>query len=375
MKRKLSHKFSTGVLVRLLLCLSAAIVTVRLAVCPAGAAPEVSARCAILLDAASGRVLWEKNAGRRNLIASTTKIMTGLLAAEAGNLDEEFTIPPEAVGIEGSSLYLKEGEKLTREQLLYGMMLRSGNDAAVALALATAGSVENFVARMNERAAELRLTGTHFANPNGLDDDGNYSTARDLAVLAQTAMENETFAKVVGTKEYRFGNRVLTNHNKLLWRCEGVVGVKTGYTKAAGRLLVSAAERDGRRLIAVTIDAPNDWADHAALLDYGYSEYTQTVLVPAGARIGAARVAGGKALLVQAVLTKELAYPLLPGEEPELRLNLPEFVYAPVETAELAGSVQAVLDGKVVAEAPLRWRNEVPAQEKQKNWFEKLFKK
>ena len=359
---------------RLLSGLAAAL-ALTLTICPIEAAPEVSARSAILMDAASGRILCEKNAERKSLIASTTKIMTGLLAAEAGELDEEFTIPPEAVGIEGSSLYLKEGEKLTREQLLYGLMLRSGNDAAVALALAVSGDVESFVTRMNERAAELGLTDTHYANPNGLDDDGNYSTARDLAALTRTAMENETFAKVVGTKQYRFGNRVLVNHNKLLWRCEGAVGVKTGYTKKAGRLLVSAAEREGRRLIAVTIDAPSDWADHRALLDYGYSEYAQTVLLPAGARIGAARVVGGQSLLVQAVLTRELSYPLLPGEEPELRLNLPEFVYAPVETAELAGSVQAVLDGEVVAEVPLRWRNEVPAQEQRKNWFERLFGK
>ena len=335
--------------------------------------PKLSARSAILVDADSGRVLCEKDAERRSLIASTTKIMTGLLAAEAGGLETEFVIPPEAVGIEGSSLYLREGEKLTREELLYGLMLRSGNDAAVALAIATAGDVASFVERMNERAAELGLTDTHFANPNGLDDDGNYSTARDLAALARTAMDNEVFAEVVGTREYRCGNRVLVNHNKLLWRCEGVVGVKTGYTKKAGRLLVSAAERDGRRLIAVTIDAPNDWADHAALLDYGYTEFTRTVLLPAGARIGAARVIGGRVLLAQAVLTRELSYPLLPGEEPELRLNLPEFVYAPVETAAIAGSVQAVLDGEVVAEVPLRWRNEVPVQEKRKSWLERLF--
>lgn len=377
MKQKLSPKPARGICApgKLWRGLTAAALTITLAICPVGAAPELSARSAILVDAASGRVLCEKNAGRKSLIASTTKIMTGLLVAEAGKLDEEYTIPPEAVGIEGSSLYLREGETLTREQLLYGLMLRSGNDAAVALALAVAGDVESFVARMNGRAAELGLTDTHFANPNGLDDDGNYSTARDLAALTRTAMENETFAKVVGTKEYRFGNRVLINHNKLLWRCEGAVGVKTGYTKKAGRLLVSAAERDGQRLIAVTIDAPSDWADHAALLDYGYSEYTRTVLLPAGARIGAARVVGGESVLVQAVLTRELSYPLLPGEEPELRLNLPEFVYAPVETAELAGSVQAVLDGEVVAEVPLRWRNGVRAQERRKNWLERLFGK
>ncbi len=341
----------------------------------AAAAPGISARSAIVVDAASGRVLYEKDADRKSLIASTTKIMTGLLAAEAGNLEEPFEIPPEAVGIEGSSLYLREGEVLTREQLLYGMMLRSGNDAAVALAIATAGSVEDFVVRMNERAAELGLSGTHFANPNGLDDEDNYSTARDLARLARAAMENKTFAGVVGSKQYRFGNRVLVNHNKLLWRYEGAAGVKTGYTKAAGRLLVSAAERNGQRLIAVTIDAPSDWADHKALLDYAYTACPRTVLIPAGARIGASRVVGGKALLAQCLLTGDLACPLFPGEEPELRLNLPEFVYAPVVAAEKAGTVQAVLNGEVVAEALLRWRSEVPVQDSPKSFWERLFRK
>ncbi len=341
--------------------------------CPAQAAPGVSAKRAILLDAASGRVLYEKAADERGLIASTTKIMTGLLAAEAGHLDEPFTIPPEAVGIEGSSLYLKAGEQLTREQLLYGMMLRSGNDAAVALAIATAGSVEAFVARMNERAAELGLSGTHFANPNGLDDEGNYATARDLAMLARAAMENETFAAVVSTKRCQFGERVLVNHNKLLWRYDGAVGVKTGYTKAAGRILVSAAERDGRRLIAATLDAPSDWADHAALLDYGFSAYRDAVLIPAGAKLGAARVVGGTALLAQCVLTEDLRYPLLPGEEPEVRVCLPPFVFAPVQAAQEAGCVQALLDGKVVAQAPLRYLKEIPEREEPKGWFQRIF--
>lgn len=354
---------------------AAALAAAAVLSCSAAAAPGISARSAIVLDAASGRVLYEKDADRKSLIASTTKIMTGLLAVEAGNLEEPFEIPPEAVGIEGSSLYLREGEVLTREQLLYGMMLRSGNDAAAALAIATAGSVEDFVAQMNERAAELGLSATHFANPNGLDDEDNYSTARDLALLARAAMENETFAKVVGSKQYRFGNRVLVNHNKLLWRYEGASGVKTGYTRAAGRLLVSAAERDGQRLIAVTVDAPSDWADHKALLDYGYTACPRTVLIPAGARIGASRVVGGKALLAQCLLTEDLACPLFPGEEPELRLNLPEFVYAPVVTAEKAGTVQAVLNGEVVAEALLRWRSEVPAQDGPKGFWERLFRK
>ncbi len=343
---------------------------------PVHAAPGVSARSAILVDAASGRVLYEKNADERSLIASTTKIMTGLLVSEAGRLDEVFVIPPEAVGIEGSSLYLREGEQLTREQLLYGMMLRSGNDAAVALALATAGSVDAFVAEMNERAAELGLADTRFANPNGLDDEGNYSTARDLASLARAAMENETFRRVVATKEYRFGDRVVVNHNKLLWRCEGAVGVKTGYTRAAGRLLVSAAERDGRRLIAVTINDPSDWTDHAALLDYGFSAFASRVLSPDGAAPGAVEVIGGTSALAQCRQQGDLVYPMCEGETAELRVCLPRFVFAPVAAGERAGCIQAIIDGRVAAEAPLVWRSSVPAQpEKPKSLLQRLFGK
>ena len=178
--------------------------------------------------------------------------------------------PPEAAGIEGSSLYLKAGDTRSVRELLYGLMLRSGNDAAAALAVCCDGSVEAFVARMNTRARELGLRQTHFANPSGLDDEDHYSTARELALLARAAMENRTFREVVSTRSITIDGRTMTNHNKLLWRYEGALGVKTGYTRTAGRILVGAAERDGRRLIAVTIADPNDWADHAALYDYGF---------------------------------------------------------------------------------------------------------
>ncbi len=233
--------------------------------------PSVSAQSAILYDCTASRVLYEKNADKKALIASTTKIMTGLLIAEQCDLDEDVSIPEEAVGVEGSSLYLKNGEVLSVGDLLYGLMLQSGNDAAVALAIHCGGSVEAFVSMMNEKADELHLSGAHFANPNGLDDEGNYATARDLALLTQYALENETFAEVVSTKTATLGgNRAVTNHNKLLWRYDGCIGVKTGFTRAAGRILVSAAERDGRRLVAVTIGAPDDWNDHTKLLDYGF---------------------------------------------------------------------------------------------------------
>ena len=223
----------------------------------------VSARNAYVLDAVSGRVLFERNADRQSLIASTTKIMTALIVCEQCNVLDRMRIPKEAVGIEGSSMYLREGEILTLQELLYGLMLSSGNDAATALAIYCGGTVEGFAELMNDKARILGLTGTHFVNPHGLDAPGHYSTARDLAVLGAYAMENPIFARTVSAKSVRIGDRYLTNHNKLLWRLDGAEGIKTGYTQAAGRILVSSASRDDRRLLAVTIDAPDDWNDHA----------------------------------------------------------------------------------------------------------------
>lgn len=352
--------------------LSAAVLFLSL---PVAAAPGVSARSAILMDAATGRVLYEKDADRQSLIASTTKIMTGLLTAESGRLSEEISVPPEAVGIEGSSLYLKAGECLTVEELLYGLMLQSGNDAAVALAITLAGSVEDFVARMNERAAELGLTSTHFANPNGLDDDGNYATARDLGRLAAAALQNETFRQVVSTKEYAFGERHLTNHNKMLWRYDGAVGVKTGFTKAAGRLLVSAAERDGRRLIAVTINAPDDWNDHTALLDYGFSAMTMETILSDGQPLGSVPVIGGRAVLCRCAVKGEIACGLLLGEKAEVQLLLPRFVFAPVVAGSHAGWAEVRIDGAVVGRAELVWASgaAVLPEKEPRNFFERLF--
>ena len=233
--------------------------------------PQVSAKSAALLDGTTGECLCEKNGDQRALIASTTKIMTGLLVCEAGDLDRTVTVPETAAGTEGSSMYLKSGETLTRRELLYGMMLHSGNDAALTLAISVSGSEAAFVRQMNRRACALNLTQTHFANPHGLDSGENYSTALDLVRLAQAALQNEQFRAVVSTKTITCAGRTLTNHNKLLWRYDGCIGVKTGYTRHAGRILVSAAERGGRMLIAVTISDPDDWRDHVSLLDYGFA--------------------------------------------------------------------------------------------------------
>ena len=248
--------------------------------------PQVSAKSAALLDGTTGECLYEKNGDQRALIASTTKIMTCLLVCEAGDLDRTVTVPETAAGTEGSSMYLKSGETLTRRELLYGMMLHSGNDAALTLAISISGSEAAFVRQMNRRACALNLTQTHFANPHGLDSGENYSTALDLARLAQAALQNEQFRAVVSTKTITCAGRTLTNHNKLLWRYDGCIGVKTGYTRHAGRILVSAAERGGRMLIAVTISDPDDWRDHVSLLDYGFAVLgSDTPVYPQNRRI------------------------------------------------------------------------------------------
>ena len=309
--------------------------------------PAVSAGRGVLMDADTGELLWSRHPDTPGLIASTTKIMTAWLACQAGDLDRPVTVPAEAVGVEGSSLYLKEGEVLTRRELLYGAMLQSGNDAALALAIDTAGSEAAFVERMNEAALRLGLQNTRFANPHGLDSEGNYGSARDLALLAAAALEDPEFRRAASTKSVAVsGDRVLTNHNRLLWRCPGCIGVKTGYTRAAGRLLVSAAERMGRRLICVTVNDPDDWNDHMALLDWGFAQYRVEQLAAAGRPL--MKAPGGAVLLAGC----DLRLALRPGETPRL-------VYLPGLASSLtgadAGTVKVYLNGKCVAELPAAW--------------------
>ena len=254
-------------------------------------AMEVSATAAVLMDADSGRLLYEKNGEKRMLIASTTKLMTALVALEQGGLQQEITVTGSHMA-EGSSMYLRPGEKLTLETLLYGLLLSSGNDAALAVTECMGGAAP-FVARMNEKAAELGMENTHFANPNGLDDEEHYSTAEDMAKLAAAAMNDPVLRRVASTRTARIGGRTLTNHNKLLSRVEGCVGLKTGYTKAAGRTLVSCAERDGVRLVAVTLQDGDDWNDHASLYEQGFRVLRPVKAVERGLRLAAERAVGG----------------------------------------------------------------------------------
>ena len=335
----------------------------------------ISAQKAMLLDAQTGRVLYEKEADSRSLIASTTKIMTALVICEQCNVLDRMQIPKEAVGIEGSSMYLREGEVLTLQELLYGLMLHSGNDAATALAIYCGGTVEGFAQLMNDKAHRLGLTGTHFENPHGLDSPNHYSTARDLAILAAYAMKNPIFARTVSAKNVRVGERSLQNHNKLLWRVEGADGVKTGYTKAAGRILVSSATRDGRRLICVTINDGNDWADHAALLEDGFSRYTQTQILKEGDFVGTVELMSGEADRVQLLAAEDFSYPLAADEKAEILLSGPGFAYAPVVQGEQAGVAYICIDGKAVGQVPVVYGQTVEQEkvpEKKpfwKRWF------
>ena len=322
-----------------------------------------------MLDAVSGRSLYEKNANERSLIASTTKIMTALIVCEQCNVLDRMRIPKEAVGIEGSSMYLQEGEILTLQELLYGLMLSSGNDAAVALAIYCGGTVEGFAELMNDKARNLGLHGTHFENPNGLDSPSHYSTAKDLAVLAAYAMENPIFAKTVSTKNLKIGNRYLTNHNKLLWRVEGADGVKTGFTKAAGRILVSSAARQGRRIIAVTIDDGDDWNDHAALLETGFSRYVHREIVKAGERIDTLEVLGGQTRQVEILAGEDFGYALAPEETPQIVYPGPGFTYAPAVAGEDAGYAYILVQGKAVGKIPVTYGETIEQEETEETPF------
>ena len=320
----------------------------------ASSPPELSAVSAVLMDAESGRVLFEQNAHEKRAIASVTKLMTALVAVESGRrMEETVTIRPEWTGIEGSSIYLRAGETVTLETLLYGLLLNSGNDAAVAVASHCAGSVDAFVEQMNHRARSLGMEQTNFTNPSGLSDDGHYSTAYDMALLAKACSKNDIVAKIMATKCAVFGTRSFTNHNKLLWRYKGCIGMKTGFTEAAGRTLVSGARRNGRTLIAVTLNAPNDWNDHASLFDYGFEAFSHQTLRTGGEVICDMPVQGSLVRFVPVVSESGMSYPLADGEQirQSIVLNCP--LITPIEAGDCLGKMSFYLDETLIGEINL----------------------
>lgn len=323
--------------------------------------PETSARSAALLDVASGRLLYEKDAHRRMPIASVTKIMTAIVAIEHGNLSDRVAVSSRAEGVEGSSIYLKTGERIPLEHLLYGLMLRSGNDAAVAIAEHVGGSVEGFVYMMNEKAEYLGLSDTHFANPHGLDHPEHYSTAADLARLAAYAMRNPTFREIVSTEVKTVPwpgeewHRKWYNKNKMLRFYRWADGVKTGYTKKAGRTLVSSATRDGRRLVSVTLNAPDDWNDTMRLFEFGFQEFTPVQVVKKGQAFDFARVPDEKDRVLQAVAAADFVYPL--SEDERNRIRVEPVVTHPLDRIGRegirVGNVRIFLGDELVGTVPL----------------------
>ena len=312
------------------------------------------------MDADSGQVLYQKNANERLPMASTTKIMTALCAVELADVGDMITVDARAVGIEGSSVYLREGEQLTLLQLLYALLLQSANDAAAAIAIGTAGSIEAFAARMNEKARDLGLKDTHFDNPHGLDSEQHYTTARELALIARAALEHPTLRAICATRSITIPGaevgqtRTLVNHNKLLRSYEGAIGVKTGFTKRSGRCLVGAAEREGLTLITVTLSAPDDWNDHTRMLDAGFETYERVSLCGNEGFETLLPVIGGREqyVLVRNATNVSLTLPRARGAM-LCTVELPRFTYADVKADEPLGRLvfRCDVDGDGQAEA------------------------
>ena len=319
-------------------------------------AKDVPAQAAYLMEANSGRVLYAENENERLPMASTTKIMTALLAVESGRLTETVTVPDEAAGTEGSSMYLKAGETIPLADLVYGLMLTSGNDAAVAIACFLDGGVEAFAARMNARAEQLGLTGTHFRNPNGLHDPDHYSTARDLAILGAAALGNPFFAEIAATQYHKTSGsnpRTLKNKNRLLWEYEGGIGVKTGYTKAAGKCLVFAAERGGMKLVGTVLNCPSMWNTAKSMLDAGFSDYRVKEFLSRGT-VFSIPVENGVKKALSAAPIRGILYPTeTDGAESYSVETAFGACRAPVRAGEQVGTASLVRNGTVVFTVPI----------------------
>lgn len=319
---------------------------------------SVSAVSAVLMNADTGEILFAKNADEERAIASTTKIMTALLTLEAGELDRRFTADSMAIRVEGTSMGLREGDVVTRRSLCYGMLLPSGNDAANAAAVSVSGSMSAFADKMNEKAEQLGMEHSHFVTPSGLDADGHYSTARDMAVLTREALKNEEFRKICGltSASVSFGNppyqRSLYNSNKLLAQYEGCIGVKTGFTDNARRCLVSAAERDGVTLIAVTLNAPDDWRDHTRMLDYGFTAVTAEEIIPETLEI---EVAGGEKEKISVSPESTVTIGLTEESLASVRTEyyVPAFVYGGISAGEKIGTAEIYYNDELLRSIPL----------------------
>lgn len=344
---------------------------------------DVSANASILMCVDNGEVLFEKNADKKLPMASTTKIMTAILALEAASADDTVVTFTKEMIAEGSSMYLKIGDEVHLSDLAKGLMAASGNDAANAIALTVGKSYEGFAEMMNRRASQLGMTSTHFVTPSGLNDDNHYSSARDMAVLMAYAMENEQFREITQQKSVKVDfvkpenySNTYQNHNRLLSIYDYCIGGKTGFTKAAGRCLVTCAKKDGVTLVAVTLNAPNDWDDHIKLYNYGFDRLTrvefddtkQEYTVDAvGCPVNSVRVRakGVEFAIVEKSMTDKL----------EKKVLLPHFIYAPYKAGQKVGEVVYLLDGVELAKCDIVLTEEIKTEEKSDNGFWSFLKK
>ena len=365
-------------LLLILLVLSLLLSLITIFVVAEGGVPTVSARSSVLYEPISQEFIYEKNSSLRLPMASTTKIMTALLAIERCDLNEEVTVPKEATGIEGSSVYLKPNDVISVRDLVYSVLLQSANDAATALALKISGDINSFSNLMNERAKEIGLCDTSFENPHGLDSSNHYTTARDLAVLASVALKNDTFKRICSTYKYSFyisdTQRTVVNHNKMLKLYKGADGVKTGYTDKSGRCLVSSATRDGLTLIAVTLDAPDDWSDHKKLLDMGFRDYEAIKLSDITPTEFTISVSGGEKNFVKATLNStDYAFSRKKSDASlHSQITVNDNVTAPISKGAAVGKIVIYEGDSVYREYDLVTADEVKAQKQNINFTDFL---
>jgi D-alanyl-D-alanine carboxypeptidase (penicillin-binding protein 5/6) len=328
--------------------------------------PGISAQTAIMIEANSGEELYKKNPDQKAYPASITKIMTALLAIENGDLDKKVKVSGNAAGVEGSSIYLEAGETITLRDLVYGLMLRSGNDAAIAIAEEIGGSVNNFVMMMNKRARELGAFNTHFANPNGLHNPEHYTTVRDMALISMAAMKNPEFKKVVGVKSWIADRgegkyNYFYNKNKVVYQYNGGTGIKIGYTKAAGRTLVASSERDGTELICVVMNAPDWFQDTYKLMDYAYSQYDTAKIMAARSPLKVVRIWGGRKDYVLIGAKDDVLCPLKKGADNQITVmyDLPKDPKAPIKRWQEAGQLKVYVNGEYLFSKPLLYLEDV----------------
>lgn len=328
--------------------------------------PGVSAQNAIMIEANSGEVLYEKNAEEKAYPASITKIMTALLAIENGSLDKIVKVSENAAGVEGSSIYLTPGEKISLRDLVYGLMLRSGNDAAIAISEEIGGSTENFVIMMNKRARELGAFNTNFMNPNGLHNSEHYTTAKDMAIIAAAAMKNAEFKEVAATKSWVTDRgegkyNYFYNKNKVVYQYNGGTGIKIGYTKAAGRTLVASSERDGMELICVVMNAPNWFQDTYTLMDYAYQQYETAKIIPGLQPIKAVKIQGGNKSFAMIGPREDILCPVKKGKDSKISIVyvLTDQQKAPIRRWQEAGYLKIYVNGNYLFSKPLYYLEDI----------------